>query len=116
MGIAEVLVARHTQRQSLNGVATETKAGKADEFDLEHQSPVSNRIRAMVDEYLEAVRNEQTEPPEGPQQLLDHFMLQVKTAVYQYKESNRLTGADLKQMFPSTKDPGTVISRWKPNN
>ena len=86
------------------------------EFALEHQSPVSNRIRAMVDEYLEAVRNEQTEPPEGPQQLLDHFMLQVKTAVYQYKESNRLTGADLKQMFPSTKDPGTVISRWKPNN
>lgn len=86
------------------------------EFALDHQTPVSTRIQAMVDEYLEAVRNEQIDPPDGPQKLLDHFALQVKTAVYQYKEFNKLSGADLKQMFPNTKDPGTVIGRWKPND
>jgi len=86
------------------------------EFTLDHQTPVSTRIQTMVNEYLEAVRNGQIDPPDGPQKLLDHFELQVKTAVYQYKETNRLTGADLKQMFPNAKDPGTVIGRWKTND
>jgi hypothetical protein len=46
--------------------------------------------------------------------LLDIFQQQVKAAIYRYKSHRRLTGIEVRTIFPDAKDAETTIGRWRP--
>jgi transcriptional regulator with GAF, ATPase, and Fis domain len=70
-------------------------------------------VQRAVHQYLDSVLQGKQEPPGQPGLLLDIFQQQVKAAIYHYKTGRRLTGTELRTIFPEAKDAETTIGRWR---